>query len=335
MWALSNHTPYKTERVFVRDVDGTEIWIVVVRGTFTFRRGHPIQLAEQQDEVRSVPEYIGMPGRSSLRYDTDLVRVKPGTDVLVHGRAYAPQGRAVPFVDVSLALGGLRKQIRVLGPRTWRRTPQGLVPETPRRFEVCDIVYEKAFGGTQFEPGCTPLAFDARNPVGCGLYAQEGQFAPNIEYPDAPIRSPAPNNKPAGLGPIPCTWMPRAAFAGTFDEEWKSQRQPLLPRDFNDLYYQCAPADQRIDGYVRGGEEVVLHNLTPGGALQFRMPDIVLGFTTRFNQGVKHHRSQIHTVIIEPEKERLIVVWQTALPCHHTLYSLRETIVFEKARLTL
>ena len=27
------------------------------------------------------------------------------------------------------------------------------------------------------------------------------------------------------------------------------------------------------------------------------------------------------------------MVWQTALPCHHTVYSLKETIVFEKERL--
>jgi hypothetical protein len=27
------------------------------------------------------------------------------------------------------------------------------------------------------------------------------------------------------------------------------------------------------------------------------------------------------------------MVWQTALPCHNTLYSLEETVVFEKERL--
>jgi hypothetical protein len=48
-----------------------------------------------------------------------------------------------------------------------------------------------------------------------------------------------------------------------------------------------------------------------------------------------HHSPNLHTVIIEPDEQRLIMVWNIALPCHHTLYTLEKTIVFEKEQLYL
>jgi hypothetical protein len=121
-------------------------------------------------------------------------------------------------------------------------------------------------------------------------------------------------------------------LAGTYDAAWQRSRQPLLPDDFDDEFYRCAPVDQRVGGFLQGGEEVALGNLTASGLLRFRLPRVSLGFRTRIEGGTTNHRGQLHTVIIEPEESRLILVWQTALPCHHTLYSLQETVVFEKQR---
>ena len=36
-------------------------------------------------------------------------------------------------------------------------------------------------------------------------------------------------------------------------------RQPLLPDDFDDRYFQFAPADQQAPAFLRGGEPVVLY----------------------------------------------------------------------------
>jgi hypothetical protein len=45
------------------------------------------------------------------------------------------------------------------------------------------------------------------------------------------------------------------------------------------------------------------------------------------------HRADLHTVILEPDHRRVTLVWQTSLPCHHTLYSLEQTTAYEKVRL--
>jgi hypothetical protein len=105
-----------------------------------------------------------------------------------------------------------------------------------------------------------------------------------------------------------------------------------VPTDFQDAYFQCAPADQQVDGFLTGGEEVTLRNLTPEGLLRFRLPQISLGFNTYIDGGTTHHRAQLYTVSIEPEDHRIVLVWQTSLPCHHTLYTLRETVVYQKDR---
>ncbi|MEP7123520.1 MAG: DUF2169 domain-containing protein [Byssovorax sp.] len=329
MWAISNQTQFKADRAFVRDSEGAEIWIVAVRATFSFDAHGRVTVAKDQQDVRLAPEYLGAPGRSSLRYDMDLVRMKSGTDVLVHAHAHAPGGRAAPHVDVGWTVGPLTKQLRVMGDRVWERRISGLAPSEPTPFVAMPIRYERAWGGPL--PGS-----DARNPfnpVGTGCDAVPGKPVPNCELPEAPIRSHRHDGPPAGFGPIAYHWQPRARLAGTYDEEWKRSRQPLVPKDFQDTYLRCAPEDQQVDRFLSGGEEVVLRNLTPEGLVRFRLPGLALAFTTFIDDTTVHHGRSLHTVIIEPEDRRLIIIWQTALPCHHTLYTLDETVVFEKRRL--
>lgn len=330
MWAVSNHTRFKAERTFARDADGAEVWVVAVRATFSISSDGQVTLAEEQEDICLAPKYFGEPGRSGLRYETDLVRTKPGTDVILHAHAHAPYGRPVPSVDVSWTVGSLSKQLHVTGDRVWVDAFfEAVVPSDPQPFLSCPISYERAWGGVL--PGGN--ARDPFNPAGVGANAAPGEPVPNIEYPTNPVRSSRHKGPPAGFGPIPCYWQPRVKLAGTYDEAWQRERRPLVPKDFQDSYFRCAPADQQVSGFLKGGEEVTLRNLTPEGLLRFRLPRISLGFNTLIGGGTTHHRAQLHTVILEPEERRLIMVWQTALPCHHTLYTLRETTVFEKEQI--
>jgi hypothetical protein len=330
MWAIDNQTRFKTGRAFARDAEGAEVWIVAVRATFTFDAHGRVAVAKDQQEVCLAPEFFGAPAHSSMRYDTDLVRTKPGTDILLHAHAHAPGGKPAPCVDVGFRVGPLSKQLRVFGDRVWERRLSGLAPGEPIPFVSMPIRYERAWGGALPDTD----ARDPFNPAGVGCDAAPGAPVPNCELPGSPVRSPRHDGPPAGFGPIAYHWQPRLKLAGTYDEAWRKERQPLVPKDFQDAYLRCAPIDQQSDRSLSGGEEVALHHLTPEGIVRFRLPRIGLGFTTRIDGGRVHHGRALHTVIIEPEDRRLVMVWQTALPCHHTLYSLKETIVFEKRRLS-
>jgi hypothetical protein len=330
MWSVNNRSRFKAERAFARDAQGAELWIVAVRATFTIEGDGPnaeLRPADEQSEVVRAPEYFGKAGESSLRYDTDLVQAKAGTDVVVHALAHAPRGRPARSVDVGFSVGGIiRKRLRVVGDRTWKKGWRTNAPSDPEPFVALPIRYENAWGGRLTDSD----ACDPANPIGVGADTTPGLPVPNVETMGQPIESSKAPGTPAGFGPIPCDWQPRLAHAGTYDEQWERTRQPLVPADFNETYFRCAPDDQQLAEFLRGGEEVMLENMTPSGLLSFRLPRVYLGFRTRFDRDAVHHRPTLHTVIIEPEERRLSMVWQSAIPCHHTLYTLKDTLVIEK-----
>src|SRR5262249_1683672 len=160
--------------------------------------------------------------------------------------------------------------------------------------------YERAYGGADLKADDPKKHdWDRRNPVGTGFaVAPEhlvGEKVPNIEDPRDSNRTWRERPRPAGFGPIPADWMPRVKWAGTYDERWQKERLPLLPEDFDDRFYLCAPEDQQAPHFLKGDEEVRLRNLTPEGSLRFRLPRVALGFSTRFSGGEKvSHRGVLH-----------------------------------------
>jgi hypothetical protein len=197
-------------------------------------------------------------------------------------------------------------------------------------------VYERAYGGADRRSNDPGRDWEWRNPVGTGFAVARSNLddvaLPNIEYPDELIRSRSDRPPPAGFGAIGCHWQPRASFAGTYGSKWMKERQPLLPEDFDDRFYQCAPADQQAPEFLQGGEDVVLYRLTPSGELRFSLPRAFLRFETRFYVGDRqvHEPPKLHTVIFEPDFPRVSLVWHSALPCHFKLQKLDRTIVTVK-----
>ena len=52
---------------------------------------------------------------------------------------------------------------------------------------------------------------------------------------------------------------------------------------------------------------------------------------TRFTSGeVLRHRAKLHTVILEPDVPRVLMVWHTHLPCHPKVLKLRRTTITQK-----
>ena len=127
-------------------------------------------------------------------------------------------------------------------------------------------------------------------------------------------------------------WQPRVAFAGTYGDKWQRERQPLLPEDFDDRFFQHAPLDQQSPTFLRGGEPVVLRGLTSEGELRFALPKVFIGLETRFYGGGRefHQNRRLHSVIVEPDYPRVSIVWHSALPCHFKVQKLERTIVTVK-----
>jgi hypothetical protein len=333
MWGLKNRTVYAAERNWTRDKNGVHWWLVAVKATFTIAPGGRLVLADKQPPPVLMPEYFGEPGQSSLRYDSDLLAVKPSTDVLVVAHAHAPRGRPAAMVPVALRVGQLQKILLVHGDRTYNAGLTGLTTSRPQVFTHRPIQYEFAFGGADLsDQDPKKHCVDEQNPIGRGFARRAtrlgGKPAHTIEYPNG---DPATTG-PAGFGPIDPSWLPRRKLAGTYDARWEQSKKPLLPDDFEPTFALSSPADQRPEKPIVGGERVELVNMTPEGVLRFDLPRISLGFTTRIAMRRVQHGSRIALVLVEPEEKRLSLVWQSALrvPAPDADYLDETTIVEER-----
>lgn len=314
MWTLFNRTPFAADRNWTRDKDGVHWWIVAVRATFHLAPDGHLRLADEQRPPALAPEYFGEPGKSSLKYDSDLLAAKPGTDLLLVANAHAPGGRPAPIVPVSLRVGQLDKNLLVHGDRVYRAGTAGLKISAPRSFAVRAIRYELAFGGTDVsDPDPRNHRFDPRNPIGRGLALRPVQLADAPAHAIEYATGNPGSRGPAGFGPIDPAWQPRLALAGTYDDQWERTKSPLLPDDFDPAYALSSPSDQRLPQPLVGGERVGLLNMSPEGSLLFEIPRLSFEFTSLFGRRRQPHPGRLVTVLVEPEDHRLSVVWQSTL----------------------
>jgi len=341
MWSLDNQTPFATERCWVRDKDGAEVWLIAVRGTFDIKADGTLEIAKEQEEVVMAPKFSGEPLCSSLINDTDLPHKKLTTDILLSGCAYAPKGQIIETLQVGIKVSNIQKILQVTGDRLWLDSSSGISLSQIEPFEKMPITYERAYGGIDFSSDDPAEHIgEARNPAGIG-FAKEveqliGKPVANIEYPDQLITDWRQKPSIAGFGAIASHWQPRVKLGGTYDEKWERTRQPLLAEDFNEQYYQCAPLDQQSNKHLKGGEEVTIINMTPKGRLNFSLPKVSLAFNTHFFDDTNEtHRAVINTVIIKPDESKLIMVWHTHLACHPKVHKLNQTTIRLKKRIIL
>ena len=117
------------------------------------------------------------------------------------------------------------------------------------------------------------------------------------------------------FGPVGRTWRPRLRLAGTYDKKWLKTRAPLLPEDFDEAYYNCAPVDQQIDGYLRGDEEVRVQNMhSEHSDLRFRLPGIrvraLLDRTALDGSGFEEIPMNLDTLWVDMEARQFVLVWR-------------------------
>ena len=318
---------------WVQDKAANKIWLVCVKATFDIEEDGTTRPAEKQVE----PFVQGQPRdgdyTKSLIYESDFFGVKPGTDVLVNGSAFAPKGKPVTDLHVGFQLGPIRKRLRVFGNRWWTVSlTRRYVIGAPDFFVQMPIRYEAAFGGWD-RSASNPKdhRFDDRNPVGqgfiCNPNGRLGRTLPNIEDPANLVATWRSRPEPAGFNAIACHWSPRRELAGTYDDAWMKTRSPLWAENLDPRYYCCAPRDQQVNDYLKGGEPVQAINMSPEGPVRLSLPRLVFGFSTRLKGETIHHRANLSTVILEPDRRRLIMVWQGSLICNKDVDYLNSTTV--------
>ena len=176
-------------------------------------------------------------------------------EFLLAGRTWTPGGRPRQAQRVSVRFGPLTKHLEVFGDRWW---DAGRITE-PVPFTSLPLDWSRAFGGEG----------DPRNPAGMGLHPVASPGAgsrvplPNLELPGRLVGSPLDRPEPAGFGPRDLLHPGRQRRAGTWDERWRRERWPGLPDDLDYRFFNVAPEDQWLEGFIPAGTPFELRHLHP------------------------------------------------------------------------
>lgn len=315
--------------------DGDLVLVIVMKKLFEVdRRDRVYEAGDAEFRMADVMWDEDAPEKSSVKFPSDVCIRKPTTDVVVVGEAVGAYEPKVTQLDVLVRVGPVKKLLRVFGTRLWYTGMTGLSLSAPQPFVSTPVRWESAFGGFDDSDPEKPLE-EPRNPVGRGLAKHRAtlvdQPAPSIEDPTDLITSERSRPAPAGVGALGRHWMPRRQYVGTIDDDWKKERMPLPPLDFDERYNQVATPELITPEPLRGGEPIEVVNMCPLGALQCELPRVAFGVAAKFDDGVrKEYRTMLDTVVLLPTERRIEMTWRTALLVPRPSRRLRAVQVYEK-----
>jgi uncharacterized protein YjbI with pentapeptide repeats len=256
--------------------------------------------------------FAGGDPKQGLAYATDFIPYKPRADFAVVGTAHWPPGGPVASFPVRVTVGPIRKEVAVIGPRTW--VPQLLFgrphPSEPGPAESVPLLYSEAWGGPK----------SRLNPIGKG---PDGPDVARLEPgPFDPHRSYRHDPDPSAFGPIPASWPFRQERVGTYSKEWAATRWPWLPLDFDWSHYNATAPDQWFGGYLRGDEQLLFENMHPENPVyRSQLPGVrprlfLEQLVRKLSDEVAFREVplDLDTLWVEMDREQLVLVWRGRAP---------------------
>lgn len=320
---------------------GRELLVIVIKGTFVLpQSGAEPRLLEEQLPLVMAETFSGEPGFSAPVYETDFAPRKLYCDVLVLGSAHAPGGRPVTRMQVGIRVGSRTKVCDVVGDRVWQAGPGGIGPSPPRAFTNMPISYDLAFGGID-RTSENPEEHDAYllNPVGRGWHKHlrnsliDGTPLPSTEESGRAITMPNDSYRPMAFAPLGRGWLPRVRYAGTYDQQWLDDVCPFLPVDFDERYFQSAPADQQVQ-IPAGPLEVVLTGFTADGLRQFGLPHFEAPVYVFPKRGeCEEYTASMDTVVFEPDHDRFTMSWRVSRPLKKSMHEIGQVLIGRKSEI--
>lgn len=327
MLEIRNDTPFSVALAPGLDKWCNDYAVVVIKGSFDIAPDQSaLILANEQLPVLFADQFNGKPGASSILYESDCALLKPATDVVVLGHARALDATPVTALNVNIRVGNIAITRRVFGDRFWEKTHFGWGISPPQRFTQMPLTYENAYGGFDASQH-TDTVFLASNPVGKGFIDKkskltEGLALPNIENPASLIGDWLDQPAPTGFGFVAPGWQPRCHYSGTCDSAWSKTRAPLLPEDFDDRFFNAAPPDLIHSPKLGNGEYVHIDNVSENGPISFQLPhERVQVIMSQAGNKISNYAT-LDTVIIEPDEQRVQLVWRATIPAQRKFLSI-------------
>jgi hypothetical protein len=299
---LENGTSLAAE-LFSGPTEETELGCaLLLKATYEIREGglEPVKEAPWPIHLEPLETPYGtFPGEVASR--------KPKTDLIVLGRAKAPGGEAVRQMTVSVSLGAFRHTLAVFGDRVWERAATGLKPTEPRPFREIPITWANAYGGKVASP-----VFDmpnTDNPVGKGFFLEEreadGVALPNVEDPNALIRSPKDVPRPVGWAPYPLAGGVRMA-------KLRGADGTPLPFDVVEPFVMGWAHPDLIVETPAVGTRIEVQGLSAEGTIAAAVPACPARAVLVLDEEERKLSPRLDTLVVQAEERRLVVRWRAA-----------------------
>lgn len=239
------------------------------------------------------------------KFENDQPFKTGGVDLFVFGHAYAPAGRRTIASMVSVIVGRFRRDVHVIGARTWTRAGGTLVPGSPQTFAAVPLTLQYAFGG-KAEWDETMVAWPD-NPEGLGFYVEEkqaeGHPMPMLEDPAHLIRKWDDRPPVVGFGLCPLQSGPRIAAGMEFDAE-KGQITKLKPRMLNTAYPALVAPE------APAGAPVALLGVTRSGQLELSLPRELPRAEVQLGDATHRHSLEIDQIGVDVEANRAFISYR-------------------------
>lgn len=319
---VTNATAHPHGTVILQDRLGRHQQVVVVKQTFRLSTACP------DPRLTSVPVCAADELRPSgaVGFPADYAPTRQGTSVICSGTVHAPAGEPASRGQARVRVGPVERRFVVHGERQWIREGEGFAPSEPEPFVTMPFDFEHAFGGRDGE------RFDDRKPVGRGFWDSaaredpEGLPLPCIESEDGQVQRPDDHPEPACASAVAPSWQPRLGHAGTYDEPWQQTRAPLLPRDFDDRFFDVAATGLVAEGFLRGGEPIELEGLSAQGVVVSAVPYVLVRIRVA-RRWVKPH---LDILLLEPDEDRMTLTLRTSIDVTGRMDWLPEILVSER-----
>lgn len=312
---IINLTPFPCAYLVGKVLFPENTLTLIVKGTFDLTPGGGAAPAEEQIFPTGdlfYPNDEQMQG--GPRYSSDFAYFKPRADLLCVGKCHAPEGTRVLGRQVTFSVGNRSKQLQIIGDRRFKRTLLGSIATDPEPFSELELSYQNSYGGA----GCP------KNPTGKGFApirtatGEKRRPLPNITRPQDQQGSLVSEPEPAGFGPLGCMWPQRASKLGTYKGKYMKERWPWFAQDFDWRYFNSAPEDMQVEGYLKGNETLFFENLNPTH-LQYRsqLPGVkvkcFLNKAEPEQAGAERFQEvpmRLDTLWVDMEAEQVVLVWR-------------------------
>ena len=336
--------------------------VLVAKATYSMptEDNEPANLKDKEDQVviYESDEFTEESITSAPLYENDYAPNKVKCDIVLNGSAYS-----FPYEDTDSKVVQLKildsnnepmmdKSFRVIAPHTFSQGLFGARAQQVEPFSKQCISYNTAYGGNDFNPKKSTEEEDVytsfvKNPSGIGYYPHQSKsevqgkpLAQTESINESTGRTDNTKYTPEAYGVIGRDWYPRHTFGGTYDEKWDKYQKPFLPKDFNELYYQCVPPNQQTS-YLQGGELVYLKGLLPNREeLTFKIPKLDVPMEVIRSNGKRELlKPVIDTLTIEPDKGYFTLVYRASIELKRSIHEIDMLIVgkpnelWEKKRL--